>query len=505
MNLHAALNNYFGFKEFRPGQEEIISSLLDGEDTIGMLPTGSGKSLCYQLPAYLLNKTVIIVSPLLSLMQDQAEQLKAGGEKSVLTLNSFLSPIEKRKAIANLHDFRFIFMSPEMLVLEHVKAALMRLDIGLFVIDEAHCISQWGYDFRPEYLELGVIREKLSNPLTLALTATATREVRSDIKEKLGLGSCREVISSVDRANISLIVEKHHSFDDKLNRLIELVKSLQGPGIIYFSSKKAAESSAQKLLEMGIKGVGCYHGGMEQENRILIQQQFLNGQLNIICSTSAFGMGVNKENVRFVIHFHTPASMESYVQEIGRAGRDGLESLAVLLYSDGDEGLPIRLLEQQFPLPAQMEAVFSYIKNNGGNPDVMLQEEERLMMAYSLNETQWGFIKHFIQNNRLKSIGVIQRDMEEYAADRTQYNMKKFHRFFGWLHSSLCRRIGIMQYFEEEQAVRKEKDCCDHCGLRAEDFFKSLPDQGTHGNSLNFSWKEELACFLLLKDVQDEK
>ena len=361
MNMRTVLKEKFGFDEFRPGQKEVIESLMSGRHTLAMLPTGSGKSLCYQLPAYLLNKTVLIVSPLLSLMQDQADQLKMSGEKSVLTLNSFLTLNQKRKALDRLHSYRFIFLSPEMLSLESVIKSLKSIEIGLFVIDEAHCISQWGYDFRPDYLNLGEVRRELNNPLTLALTATATTEVRRDIVSKLEIGQAEEIVSSVDRENIAIIVERLISYDEKLSRVLELVRKFTGSGIIYFSSKKVAESVTGFLQENGIDSVNYYHGGMEQEQRMLIQQQFISGQLKIICATSAFGMGVNKSDVRYVIHFHMPSTMEAYLQEIGRAGRDRKQSVAVLLYSEGDEGLPLHLMEQQLPTDMQIEGVCSFL------------------------------------------------------------------------------------------------------------------------------------------------
>ncbi|MDO7488252.1 ATP-dependent DNA helicase RecQ [Peribacillus frigoritolerans] len=393
MNIERVLKEKFGFDEFRPGQKEVVESLMTGRHTLAMLPTGSGKSLCYQLPAYLLNKTVLIVSPLLSLMQDQADQLKMSGEKSVLTLNSFLTLNQKRKAFDRLHSYRFIFLSPEMLSIDDVIKSLKSIEIGLFVIDEAHCISQWGYDFRPDYLNLGEVRRELNNPLTLALTATATDEVRRDIVVKLNIGQVKEMVSSVDRENIAIIVERMFSYDEKLARVLELVRKFTGSGIIYFSSKKVAESVAGFLQDNGIDSVNYYHGGMEQEQRMLIQQQFISGQLKIICATSAFGMGVNKSDVRYVIHFHIPSTMEAYLQEIGRAGRDRKQSVAVLLYSEGDEGLPLHLMEQQLPTDSQIDGVCSFLNATQKNlANFTLSEKEQLSQSFSLNEIQLRFL-----------------------------------------------------------------------------------------------------------------
>ncbi|RFU65571.1 RecQ family ATP-dependent DNA helicase [Peribacillus glennii] len=504
--LEESLYEHFGFTTFRPGQKEIIASLLDGHNTLGMLPTGSGKSLCYQLTAYLLQKPVVIVSPLLSLMQDQAEQLRLMGEKSVLALNSFLDPRQKRASLQHIKKYRFIFLSPEMLAGESVIRALKDLDIGLFVIDEAHCISQWGYDFRPDYLSLGHVRKKLSNPLTLALTATATKEVREDIEKQLCLDYVRQITSSVDRGNIALAVETLQGHEGKLHRLLELAREIDGPGIVYFSSKKAAEHTAIYLKEHGIENVAFYHGGMEQEQRIIIQRQFLNGQLRIICSTSAFGMGVNKEDVRFVVHFHLPSGMEAYVQEIGRAGRDGKQSVAIILYSEGDEGLPLHLFEQELPTEVQLEGIFSYLNFEtvilGKVPEAV---EETIIRQFSLNETQWRFIKHFIRLNIQKYTGTQLKDaMKRYVAERREYKTEKLHLFFRWLGSNGCLRNGLLRYFDEEPAPRNTQ-CCTNCGL-SRGFTEKLQvkESGKAADSYT-GWKQELAKILLKAEDSHEK
>ncbi len=498
MNLERVLEQYFGFTSFRSGQREVISSILEGKHTLAMLPTGSGKSLCYQLPTYILKKPTLIVSPLLSLMQDQAEQLKLGGEKRVLTFNSFLTNQEKMNALNQLPSYRFIFISPEMLALDYVIKAIRKIGIGLFVIDEAHCISQWGYDFRPDYLNLGEVRQQLGNPITLALTATATKEVRNDIIENLRITDASQVVTTVDRPNISFVVEKMSSYEEKLEKLFTLINQFSGSGIMYFSSRKATESVCEFLQSRGLSNVAYYHGAMEQDQRMLIQQQFISGQLRLICATSAFGMGVNKSDVRFVIHFHLPSTMEAYVQEIGRAGRDGKQSIAVVLYSTGDEGLPLHLLEQQLPTDFQIEGMYSYVISSDVEwTKLSLSEKEQLAQRLSLNEIQFRILAQMIGTPpyTLSKMELL----KEYCQIRTNQNKAKLDQFINWIHSSECRRAGIMKYFEENYHDNVVNPvCCDNCGESVESVIAHLPVAPLQAKPTYSDWKQVLASMLLI-------
>lgn len=496
MNIESILAKQFGFSTFRVGQKEVISSLLAGQHTLGMLPTGSGKSLCYQLPTYIMQKTTIIVSPLLSLMQDQVEQLKIGGEKRVVAFNSFLTPQQKRETLQQLATFRFIFISPEMLAVDYVLQEIQRLDIGLFVIDEAHCISQWGYDFRPDYLHLGTVRKQLGNPITLALTATATAEVRQDIVGKLGIIDTNQLILSVDRSNIALLVEQMSSYEEKIERVYQLIQQFSGSGIIYFSSKKAAESVNESLQSRGIAEIAYYHGGMEREQRMLIQQQFISGQLRMICATSAFGMGVNKADVRFVIHFHLPATMEAYVQEIGRAGRDGKQSVAVLLYSEGDEALPLHLIEQQLPTDTQIEAMYGYISSSSVDmTKLSVAEQDLLCQRFSLNDSQFRMMVQFITKSA-HALSTIETS-KQYCQIRKNRSMTKLAQFIKWMKYSECRRQGIIDYFGEQGKV-KNPVCCDGCGVTVATICEKFPEQPLQKDSLYSDWKQVLASMLLI-------
>lgn len=496
MKLENLLKQYFNFTAFRTGQKEIISSILEGNHTVAMLPTGTGKSLCYQLPGYVLSGQIVIISPLLSLMQDQAEQLMMNGEKRVIAFNSFLSQGEKVQALRRLHQYKFIFLSPEMLRVDHIVKRLKEIEIALFVIDEAHCISQWGYDFRPDYLKLGEVREKLGKPLTLALTATATPEVKDDIIASLALEKWNEFIFSVDRPNISLTVEMIESYSDKIERLVELVKSLVGPGIIYFSSKKMSEQIASLLKERGVDKVMAYHGGMEQENRILIQQQFINSQLDVICATSAFGMGINKDNIRYVIHFHMPLQIESYLQEIGRAGRDGKKSLAILLYSPGDEQLPYQLVEGELPSEEQIDWFFHWLSKNQLEVNNIATFENEMKRIAGLTDVQWRLIEDFLVENKEELNKESARKLKSLISNRLQVKRKKINDIYMWLQSTECRRINILKYFKEDKTIEMD-NCCDRCGVERTAFYLKTNKQ--EEDVFPFDWKHHLAKILLRK------
>ena len=338
--LHALLHRHFGFHEFLEGQEPVIEAIADGQDTLIIMPTGGGKSLCYQLPAMLLDGITVVVSPLIALMKDQVDAM---AEKKIPAtfINSSLSPAEMDDRIARMQrgEYRLVYVAPERFKSERFIAALAPLSIALFAVDEAHCISQWGHDFRPDYMRLKWALKDLGQPQVAALTATATPEVRADILEQLSLGKFgrqppQVFVSGFARHNLTLTVTHAANKAEKIERILDTIQTHK-TGIVYCATRKNVEKVYEHLAAARVPAV-YYHGGMTEEQRTKAQDKFMGGRCAVAVATNAFGMGVDRADLRFVTHYDIPGSVEAYYQEAGRAGRDGEPAFCELLFNYAD-------------------------------------------------------------------------------------------------------------------------------------------------------------------------
>jgi ATP-dependent DNA helicase RecQ len=361
----AALREHFGFDDFREGQREVIAAILEGKDAVVVMPTGSGKSLCYQLPALMLNGATLVVSPLIALMKDQVDALHARKLPATF-INSSITEREQWSRIEGLRrgEFKLVYVAPERFRSSRFLQALQSVSVSLFAVDEAHCISTWGHDFRPDYLRLKNIIPLLGKPQTLALTATATPYVRSDIIQQLGLVGPDTFVSGFDRPNLTIDVVHTEKEREKVARIRRLAKTHEGSGIIYASTRKAVEQVTSELRALGLQ-VSAYHAGLTDSARVKAQEEFMAGRTQMIVATNAFGMGIDKPDIRFVAHYQMPGSIEAYYQEIGRAGRDGLPSSCVLLFNYADKNTHDFFIEGSYPTPELARNIYNALVSTG--------------------------------------------------------------------------------------------------------------------------------------------
>lgn len=392
----------FGLGSFRPGQREVIEAIAAGHDCLCVMPTGGGKSLCYQLPSLIRPGLTIVVSPLIALMKDQVDSLGRNGIPAAL-INSTLSHSEQQQRLQDVAagKYQLVYVAPERLRNPRFLEAIRATPIQLLAIDEAHCISQWGHDFRPDYTRIGQFREWLGGVQTVALTATATPRVRQDIMDVLGLKKPRQFMSGFARPNLHFGVLNCPSDSEKQEELEKFLKTNPGSGIIYSATRKRCEELVEWLAnEMKIP-VGAYHAGLHMEQRRVIQERFMNNQLRIIVATNAFGMGIDKPDLRFVIHYNMPGSLEAYYQEAGRAGRDGHDSLCVMLYSMQDRYIQEFFIENNYPPRDVIQSVYEFLRERPEDPIELTLEQIREEMGAQVSAESIGSCLGILARTRI--------------------------------------------------------------------------------------------------------
>ncbi|HIW64847.1 MAG TPA: RecQ family ATP-dependent DNA helicase [Candidatus Alistipes intestinipullorum] len=403
--IYDILRRYWGFGEFRPAQEQIIRSVLDGRDTLALMPTGGGKSLTYQIPGLVREGVCLVVTPLIALMKDQVDRLRARGIRAA-AIHSGLSPRQIDIALDNCvyGDVKFLYVAPERLATEVFRMRVARMRVSLLAVDEAHCISQWGYDFRPSYLRIAELRERFPEVPVLALTASATPKVAEDIMYHLRFAEPHIIRSSFARPNLSYSVR--HT-DDKNGQLLRLVRNVAGPGIVYMRTREGTEQIAEMLRQEGFTAA-AYHGGLGHAERSLRQEEWIAGKCRVMVATNAFGMGIDKADVRFVVHYAPCDSLESYYQEAGRAGRDGQRAYALLLVASDDSDRIRRRFDQEFPPLEKVkdiyEAVCSYLQvgiGDGGGASFAFNIHDFCARAKLYSGTVQSALKLLQQNGYL--------------------------------------------------------------------------------------------------------
>ena len=356
------LRRHFGYDDFRPGQIDVVGAVLAGSDTLGVLPTGGGKSLCYQVPALVLPGLTVVISPLISLMKDQVDRLVGRGVRATF-LNSTLGPgeVSHRLAQAQRGEMKLLYVAPERFEAADLQRCLSRCRIALLAVDEAHCISEWGHDFRPSFRRIAGVSQRLGSPQLIALTATATPLVRGDIVRQLGMRRPRVIVSGFDRVNLRYDVRQCRSDADKDRMLLDVVKSHARPAIVYASTRASVERTARQLTRSGVSALP-YHAGLDDDYRHQTQEKFMTGGVDTIVATNAFGMGIDKPNVRLVVHYAMPGTLEAYYQEAGRAGRDGDPAHCVLLHAHRDRFTHEWFIRGMYPDRATVERVYATLR-----------------------------------------------------------------------------------------------------------------------------------------------
>ena len=481
IDLNEALRRHFGYQTFQPGQEEVIRRVLDGKDTLAILATGAGKSLCYQLPALLVAGTTVVVSPLIALMKDQLDMLAEAGISGSIALNSTLSDDEEVEylELVSRGNLKLLYVTPERLEDDNFVEVLKRLRIPLFVVDEAHCISQWGHDFRPAYLNLGRVIAALGHPTVLALTATATPAVREDIVTQLGIPHTKPIVRGFDRPN--LVYEVIRATSD-IEKLRALRTKLSGPlrdalGIIYTATIKNTYVVSEYLRdELGIVA-DVYHSKLQKAERERVHDHFMGENVKVVVATNAFGLGIDKASIRFVIHYDLPGSVEAYTQEAGRAGRDGEESLCALLYRQSDTRVQNYFLTGKYPDVEEVQKVFGTLQYFESQDNGVSLSDLRKISQLPLTKLKviLALLKKgsFIQNVTKTTYGLspllktkpdLSLNLASYETKRS-YDQSKLAMMLQYCETRSCRRKFILNYFGEDYDL-PNCGACDNCRAR---------------------------------------
>ena len=479
-----ALKEYFGFDAFLDGQEGVVDQILSGQDGLVVMPTGGGKSLCYQLPAMCLDGVTLVISPLIALMKDQVDALHERGVPATM-INSTLAWPEQRDRIERMKagEFKLVYIAPERFRAESFMTALKDVNISLFAVDEAHCLSQWGHDFRPEYMKLGRVVEALGRPQAIALTATATSAVRADIMKVLSLRDPFETVSGFSRPNLTLAITSMDKQKAKYARLREIISEWR-TGVIYCSTRKRVEEVAEMLHAWGIKSI-AYHGGMTINERDRTQNVFISKEADVAVATNAFGMGIDRSDVRFVAHFEIPGSVEAYYQEAGRAGRDGEAAYCELFFNYADTRTQEFFIEGSNPGHANISKVYQFLQNDADREFEVKRTLDEISAGAEMKNgmatgsalvalARGGYIERFdiagqrMKGTRLLRPDVLARDLDldkEALEQKERRDRQKLDAMVQLCYGRQCRQQAILEYFGEDDA-----DTCGTCDVCNSEF-----------------------------------